>query len=171
MGGRLRARILAGRSLTWLISFVLLSGVVASPTAAEEASWTVGVDVTDSSCLTSDTPASWSPHELPAYEMGNDVDLTNNPGWLPFSVNLGFQPGYDNCLSSSLNPGGTVQSSFSTADSELAIKSLQCSDDSPCDAGTLYSESSFLIGELDVSAITSVGTKSGTLTVVWTPED
>jgi hypothetical protein len=103
--------------------------------------------------------------------MGNDVDLTANPSTLPFSVYLGFEPGYDECANASVYPSGTVESSFSTTDSELAINSLQCSNESTCDAGTVYAEGSFLIGELDVSAITSVGTKSGSLTVVWTPED
>lgn len=170
MSSRFKTRNFASRFLTALFTFASLIGVAAAPATAAEDSWTLEVDVSNS-CVSNLTPVSWGPHDSPAYEMGNDVDLTANPAWLPFSVYLGFEPGYDDCALASVYPSGTVESSFSTTDSELAINYLQCSNVSPCDAGTVYAEGSFVIGELDVSAITSEGTKSGSLTVVWTPED
>jgi hypothetical protein len=169
MHSQFKTRNFANRSFMVMFTFASLIGVAAVPATAAEDSWTLEVNVSDS-CVPSITPASWGPHDFPAYEMGNDVDLTANPAWLPFSVYLGFAPGYDECEMASVDPSGTVQSSFSTTDLELAINSLQCSNDSPCNAGALYTDGSFLIGELDVSGITTEGSKSGSLTVVWTPE-
>lgn len=152
-----------------LLTFALLFAFAAVPATAAEDRWTLEVNVSNS-CEPSLDPASWSPYFGVAYQEGNDVLLNSNRTLVPFSIYLGFEAGYDDCEMTSVDPSGTVQSSFSTTDSELTMNSLLCSSESPCDAGILYNGGSFLLGELDVSALTTVGTKSGSLSVVWTPE-
>ncbi len=149
-------------------SLVALS---AMPAAANEESWNLEVNAVDTGCRTSVTPPTWSPNLTVTYAYGNEVDLDYQydpaDSQVHFSVNLGFDQGIDNCTNENIDPYGTVVSSFEDPEGVLTPYYLYCSDS--CMALTVWMDSSEIEGVLDASQATTVGTETGTLTVVWTP--
>jgi hypothetical protein len=102
--------------------------------------------------------------------MGNSVDLFSAPGLVLFSVDLGFYPGWDNCNGVAIAPTGDVEASVSNLDPQLSMSQLDCTYDlGVCQAETLVNNSNAVSGAIDASGVSTTGTKSGTLTVVWTP--
>jgi hypothetical protein len=102
--------------------------------------------------------------------MGNSVDLFSPPGLVNFSVDLGFSPGWDNCNGVAIAPTGDVEASVSNLDAELSMSQLDCTAAlGVCQAETLANSSNAVSGAIDASGVSTTGTKSGTLTVVWTP--
>jgi hypothetical protein len=69
-----------------------------------------------------------------------------------------------------IDPSGDIEASVTDLDSELTMEELDCTSLVICDAGTLYTNNNSIMGTIDASGVTTIGTKSGTLTVVWTPE-
>jgi hypothetical protein len=164
-----------GRALAVVAIIGSFAGLTSLPAVAEESSWTLEVDVSDTTCTTPDTAATWSPDPSVSYTFDNDVDLNpsaiNPPGLLPFSVGLGLYPGSDNCDFISIDPTGYIEASVTGLDPELTMEELDCSSISICDAGMLYINNNSIMGTIDASGVTTIGTKTGTLTVVWTPAD
>jgi hypothetical protein len=145
-------------------------GLTSLPALATD--WTIEVNVSDSTppaCTDPDTAPIWIPDTVVSYTFGNDVDLFSSPGLVLFSVGLGLTPGWDNCNSVAIAPSGEVEASVTGLDSQLSLQDLDCPAISPCDAGLLYMNNNAIAGSVDASGVSTTGTKSGTLTVVWTP--
>jgi hypothetical protein len=145
--------------------------VSAMPASANEESWNLEVNVVDTGCAPSVTAPTWSPISTVTYSQGNEIDLDYqyqaSDSWVHFTVNLGFEQGMDNCTSTPVDPYGTVVSSFNDPEGVLTPYYLYCSDS--CNALTVWMDGSEIEGVLDASQATTVGTETGTLTVVWTP--
>lgn len=155
-----------------------LFGISAAPAVAAEQEWGVDVYVTDStpydpcSEFTSDyTAATWSPDTSVTYSEGQTNDVYTDDGSVPFSVGLNFTQAISTVCNSDPNyfaPDGSVVSSFVASSSDIT-GTTSC--DLPCYATDVYQSSSQVTGTLDVSGSNTVETRSGTLTVTWTPAD
>ena len=164
-----------GRTLAVLAIIGSFVGLTSLPAFAYEDSWTLEVNVSDTTCTDPIEDPSWSPDVNVTYLYSNDVDLNpsayNPPGLLNFSVGLGLTPGYDPCTTWNVDVSGDVEASVTELDGELSMSALDCSSSTICDAFTLYTGGNEILGTIDASAVTTTGLKTGVLTVVWTPAD
>ena len=160
-----------GRVLVLVATLGAFVGLTSLPATAID--WTIGVEVSDTTpppCTTPNDDPYWSPDPIVNYSMGNSVDLFSPPGLVNFSVDLGFSPGWDNCNGVAIAPTGDVEASVSNLDAELSMSQLDCTAAlGVCQAETLANSSNAVSGAIDASGVSTTGTKSGTLTVVWTP--
>jgi hypothetical protein len=162
-----------GKTVAFL-ALASIVGFIASPASANEESWNLEVNVVDTGCSPTITPPTWSPDVNVTY---NDLDLnevdldTLDWDWaVNFYLSLDITPGQESCELTSIEPSGTIEASFTTTDN-LAIETLTCSGADICSAYTLYQMmGSQLVGTIDARGLAAVGTYSGTLNVVWTPE-
>jgi hypothetical protein len=170
-----KTRVARTRVAKTLVAFLSLGSVLGlnSTAFAEEASWTVEVQVTDTSCVSVINPASWQPETTVSYPVGNTVDLIYAPVSVEFYVWLDFQAGSDSCDPGVfILPYGDVEASFLELAPELDVSALACESPFPCDASDLYLATSEITGTLDVlGAAVGGNTYSGNLKVVWVPED
>ena len=147
-----------------------LVAVSAMPAAANEESWNLEVTVVDTGCQPNIVAPTWSPDSEITYINPNEVDLdTLDVAYLvPFSVDLGFAQGSDNCTLTPIDPTGDVVASFDDPEGVLTLDVLDCL--ASCSAFNLYLGNSSIGGTINASLATAIGTETGTLTVVWTPE-
>jgi hypothetical protein len=139
---------------------------LATPFDPDNPTWTLNVQVSDSTCVPNVQPADWSPMEM--MMTGNtNVDLFS-PADVTFEVALGFSPGMDMnaCGLGDYYPTGDVVASFN-GDAALNLETLNCQI--ACSATDLYNSLSTIQGSVSVVAGTAPGNYSGTLSVVWTP--
>jgi hypothetical protein len=165
-----------GRTLAVVATIGSFAALTSLPAVALEESWTLEVNVSDTSCTTPDTPPSWNPDPSVSYTYDNDVDLNpfsmNPPGLVLFSVGLGLLEGSQGCDPfGPISPSGEIEASVTGLDSELSMAELDCTSLTVCDAGTLYINNNSIMGTIDATGVTTIGDKTGTLTVVWTPSD
>lgn len=173
-----------GKALALLLTAVSLFTMSAAPALAvpaesDSGSWTLEVDVTGNfefdpcaDFVPDSAPASWSPDPVVNYyDGGNDETVSVDDGWVAFEVDVNFSPGfYTVCLDDPLvlNPEGSVVSSFVAIDSDI-YAAADC--DLDCPALGLYQDGSLIRGVIDVTSSEAPGTRTGTLTVTWTPAD
>lgn len=140
---------------------------------AEETFWDLEVTVVDNTCDLEDTPPYWTPGTV-LYDESADVDLdplaAQGPRSIGFSVSLGLYQGMDNCTYLSIDPSGDVEASISLLDPELTVD-VDCAGANICDAGTLFSGGGTIYGTIDATEVTTIGSKTARLTVVWTPAE
>ena len=164
-----------GRAVALLATLGAFVGLTSLPAMATD--WTIEVVVTDSTppaCTDPNIEPSWSPDTFVTYLYGNDVDLysasINPPGLRPFSVGLGLTTGMDTCDMFTINPSGDIEASVTGLDAELSMEELDCTVAvGVCSAELLWINNNSIAGTIDASLVTTTGTKSGTLSVVWTP--
>jgi hypothetical protein len=177
LGSKNKTSISKTRVAKTLVAFLTLGSVLGLSSTAfaepQEETWIVEVQVTDTSCVSEITPASWNPETTVSYPAGNTVDLIYAPVSVDFYVWLDFQAGSDFCDPGVfILPYGDVEASFLELAPELDVSALACESPFPCDASDLYLATSEITGTLDVlGAAVGGNTYSGNLKVVWVPED
>jgi hypothetical protein len=180
VSGQSKSRNFVKKAKASLFTFVLLVGSASLPATAAEDSWTLEVNVSDTSCADPITEASWSPDSSVTYIASNEVDLDpfapNAAGLIPFDIGLGLTPGYDPCTTWNVDVTGDVEAWVTSLDAELSMEEMDCSPSTlvttpVCDAYLLYLNNNSIAGTIDASAVTTTGLKTGSLTVVWTPAD
>lgn len=175
------------KSLIKLVAGCLTLGSVlgfsAVPAMAVEntETWTLEVEVRDTPqsdpCADFQSvvePASWSPDTQVVYgdADGNVSDLASDDGLVNFSVDLSFSEGSETVCNQdplTLTPAGSLVSSFEPISNDISA-TTDC--DNGCDAsGNFENENSIVGGTINVASSRTVETRSGTLTVTWTPAD
>jgi hypothetical protein len=162
-----------GRTLAVLAIIGSFVGLTSLPAFAYEDSWTLEVNVSDTTCTAPPTDPTWSPNPSVIFLDGNDVDTdpfsANPPRLIAFYVELGIEAGLDNCTTWNIEPSGTIVAEVTLLDPELSMEILDCTGG--CGASTLWSTYGTISGTIDASEVTTPGLKTGTLAVVWTPAD
>jgi hypothetical protein len=160
-----------GRALAVALAIGSFMGISAAPAVAtwdpNNPSWTLDVEVIDSTCIPDYSDPTWMPTEQLFVSGSSTVDMFS-PTNVDFEVYLNFSQGIDNnvCGEGDLAPSGDVTASFS-GDPALQLQGLDCQ--TACDATTLYNTMASIQGSVSVVGGTTPGFYSGTLTVVWTP--
>jgi hypothetical protein len=172
MTGQKKTKKNLGRALAVALAIGSFMGISAAPAVAtwdpDNPSWTLDVEVMDSTCVPDYSDPTWAPTEQLFVNGSNIVDMYS-PASVDFEVYLNFSQGIDSevCGEGDLAPSGDVTASFS-GDSALQLDYLDC--ETACDAASLYNTMSTIQGSVSVVDGTTPGFYSGTLTVVWVPE-
>ena len=163
------------RALALLLAVGPLVGLSAAPAMAEtdpnSPSFNIDVLVSDSTCVPSYSPVTWTPQLM----AGNtNVDLFA-PMPVTFDVNLGFFAGVDGnaCGLGDELPTGDVYATFTNLPSSLEQDVLDCDLAlAACQAVDLYNATAggVISGTLNVANDATDGLHTATLQVVWTPE-
>lgn len=167
------------KALAVLMTLGSLFSISAAPAMAESQNWDLEVYVTDSTpsdpCLdvpTTTDPATWTPDTSVSYTEGQTNDVYVDDGNVPFTVGLNFMTGTTYVCGSdpySVAPSGSVVSSFTAISSDIT-GTTSCDTGCTAENNYLY-DSSVISGTLSVFGSNAVETRSGTLSVTWTPAD
>lgn len=151
-------------------------GLGVAPAIAEpdERTYTIDVELTDSTCVTPIVPATWNPDPSVAFVVGNSVDINSANFPLPlvdFTVGLGFADGTDSCNGEMpVAASGNVVTAFTNLPSPLLKDSLECEEANPCSASGFFTGSNDIYATLSIDEATATaGTYTATLSVTWTP--
>jgi hypothetical protein len=167
------------KAIAVLMTLASLLSITAAPAIAADETWNIDVYVTDSTpsdpCdgyVPNNLAAMWSPDPVVSYPETQTNDIYYDDGSVPFGVSLNFSEGYqDSCLFGQIpdGPDGSVVSTFTPISSDIT-GTTSC--DSGCNAYDVYlSGNSQVSGTLDVTGSNAVGTRSGSLSITWTPAD
>ena len=166
------------RALTILLAFGTLAGLSAAPAMAAptedlDPTFTIDINVTDTTCVPDYTDPYWGPY-LDIAGMQQQVDLADDPSPVTFEVTLAFFAGMDNnaCGLGDQPPSGDVYATLSLP-AGLELGSLDCDlTVVPCGAETLFDvgDTGKIAGSINVADDAVPALYTATLQVVWTPE-
>jgi len=168
--------------LAVVMSAASLLGITAVPSMAVENEWAIEIFVSnDDPCvglqdgaLSETTAATWSPDPEVTYNNTQTATVFRGEIKKGISVTLGWEAGTstacrDGASSSTVVAHtGTLRSAFESPD-DLTFSAIQCFV-TVCSAPDNFQyDASTISGQITVPSTATVGRKTGTLTVTWTP--
>jgi hypothetical protein len=171
-----KAKKQLGKALAVLMTLTSLFGITAGPALAYDESWTleVNVSVPEDPCAGVDdiiSPPTWQPDTSVTYPNGNTYDIySGGNGQVQYEIAFNWLEGSRTVCGedpTTLRPEGVIASTFTAIDSGIDVYS-PCS--SSCNSGDNFEyDQGKIAGHMDVSGSNTLGLRTGTFTVTWTP--